>query len=108
MNTATEQAATAPAVRVEGTKLTVGKQSVKLGAGEAILLGTLLLNCGATINRRELETAMYGATTPIKSNVVEVLMGRIRRKLKALGQAGVIETVRLKGYRFAREHLVVS
>ena len=44
--------------------------------------------------------ADLSSTTPLNSNVLEVLMGRLRRKLDPDGTLAPIETLRGRGYRF--------
>ena len=43
---------------------------------------------------------MYGEDLDPDSNVLEVLVGRLRRKLDADGSLKPIETLRGRGYRF--------
>lgn len=105
MNT-TSESAQAPTLRLDGCKMIVGDSTAKLGAGEAVILGALLAKPGATVSPQELHAAMYGANGGAKSNVIEVLISRIRRKLKAMGMVSVIETIRLKGYRLAGDQQV--
>ena len=49
-----------------------------------------------------LHAAMYPGSKPPsrESNVLQVLVSRVRRKLAAAGHKHAIETIRLRGYRF--------
>lgn len=94
--------------RLDGSKLSVADKTIKLGPGETVLLTALLKDPGVTVSQDALRDALYGTEKRAKSNVIEVLIGRLRRRLKDLGQGGVIETVRQRGYRFARERVTIA
>jgi len=60
------------------------------------LLTHLLLERGRVISKAELTEHLYAQDFDRDSNVVEVLIGRVRRKL---GSHSLIQTVRGRGYR---------
>ena len=60
-----------------------------------------MLRAGAVISKSELSERMYEEEMQRESNVLEVFMGRLRRKLDPQDQLKPIETVRGRGYRFA-------
>ena len=67
---------------------------------ERSVLAHLLLNTGAVVTKADLHAAVYpiGAVA-VESNVMEVIVSRLRRKI-LLAKAGIqIATVRGKGYR---------
>jgi two-component system OmpR family response regulator len=72
---------------------------VRLTAFEARLLRYLLLNKGRAIARAELAEQMYDGDADRDFRSMEVVIGRIRRKI---GE-GRIETVRGEGYRLRPE-----
>lgn len=73
----------------------VGPETVELSAAEFRLLRLLMLNPGRLLSRAAIEEHLYDGETERDSNVVEVLVNRLRRKL---GRAA-IETRRGLGYR---------
>jgi DNA-binding response OmpR family regulator len=75
---------------------TLGGRSVELSAREFALLETLMRNAGQVLSREQLLDQVWGFGHDPGSNVVEVYVGYLRRKL----QPSLIETVRGMGYRF--------
>jgi two-component system response regulator PhoP len=53
------------------------------------------------VTKSELSDYLYPQGEDRDSNVLEVLIGRLRRKLDPEGKLAPIETVRGRGYRFA-------
>jgi len=84
---------TAQAVRLNGAVL-------ELTAFEYRLLETLVRQRPAIVTRQALSDYLYPHGEDRDSNVLEVLVGRLRRKLDPQGSLGLIETVRARGYRF--------
>ena len=78
---------------------------VDLTAYEYRLLEYLMLNAGRVLSRADLTDRLYDQDYDRDSNVIEVLVGRLRRKLDPNGTERPIRTVRGQGYRFeaARE-----
>ena len=72
---------------------------LQLTAQEFRILAYLMHHAGAVVSRTELMEHVYDRHFDSDSNVLEVLIGRIRRKLKA----DLIHTVRGLGYRLADE-----
>jgi two-component system, OmpR family, response regulator PhoP len=86
LDTATQQ------VLVEG-------QAVGLTAYEYRLLEYLMLNAGRVVSKTELTEHLYAQDFDRDSNVLEVFVGRLRRKLDPDGRRQPIETLRGRGYR---------
>ena len=84
---------TAQAVRLNGAAL-------ELTAFEYRLLETLVRQRPAIVTRQALSDYLYPHGEDRDSNVLEVLVSRLRRKLDPQGSLGPIETVRARGYRF--------
>ena len=84
---------TAQAVRLNGAAL-------EFTAFEYRLLETLVRQRPAIVTRQALSDYLYPHGEDRDSNVLEVLVGRLRRKLDPQGSLGPIETVRARGYRF--------
>jgi len=76
-------------------------REIVLTARELAFLELFLRNPGKLFARRELEDLLWEHDRESGSNVIEVYVGRLRRKLSANGEPIVIETVRGGGYRFA-------
>lgn len=70
---------------------------VRLTAFEWRVLSKLMLRKPAVIERLELLESVYDGDADVDSNSLEVIVGRLRRKIGA----GMIETVRGRGYRLA-------
>lgn len=75
-----------------------GGMPVPLTAQEYKLVVYLALAADRVVSRTELSEHVYERDRDPDSNVLDVLIGRIRRKLKA----GLIETVRGRGFRINR------
>ena len=78
-------------------------QPVELTAFEYRLLEYLMLHAGQVVSKSELTDKLYEQDFERDSNVIEVFVGRLRRKLDPDGQLQPIETLRGRGYRMARE-----
>ncbi len=83
-------------------------QTVKVNGGpielttfEYRILEHLMLRAGEVISKTELTERLYDEDFERDSNVIEVLIGRLRRKLDPQDQLKPIETLRGRGYRFA-------
>ncbi len=72
---------------------------LKLTAFEWRVLSTLALRHGAVVERAELIERVYEMNADVDSNSVEVIVGRLRRKIGA----AMIKTVRGRGYRLAAD-----
>ena len=82
-------------VRVDGVQ-------AELTAFEYRLLEYLMRHRQRVVGKQELSDYLYPQGEDRDSNVLEVLVGRLRRKLDAGGTLAPIETVRGRGYRFHR------
>lgn len=76
---------------------------VELTAFEYRLLEFLALNPSRVVSKAELTEHLYEQDFDRDSNVIEVFIGRLRRKLDPAGSLKPIRTVRGQGYRFALE-----
>lgn len=73
---------------------------VELTSFEYRMLAYLLKRRGAVVSKSELADYLYPHEQDRDSNVLEVLVGRLRRKLDPDGKVLPIETLRGRGYRF--------
>jgi two-component system response regulator PhoP len=77
-------------------------EAVQLTGHEYRILEYLMLHAGKVVSKTELTEHIYDQDFDRDSNVVEVLVGRIRKKLDPGGLRRPIETLRGRGYRFVR------
>ncbi len=80
--------------------VTVHGRSLDLTAYEYKVLEYLMLNAGQVISKGELTEHIYAQDFERDSNVIEVFIGRLRRKLDPDNTIKPIETLRGRGYRF--------
>ena len=83
--------------------LTVKDEPVELTSFEYSLLEHLMLRAGEVISKTELTERLYDQDFERDSNVIEVFVGRLRKKLDPDNTLKPIETLRGRGYRFALE-----
>jgi two-component system response regulator PhoP len=74
---------------------------VELTTFEYRILEHLMLRAGEVVSKAELTERLYDQDFERDSNVIEVLIGRLRRKLDPQEELQPIETLRGRGYRFA-------
>ena len=79
----------------------VDGQPVELTSFEYRILEHLMLRAGEVISKSELTERLYDQDYERDSNVIEVLIGRLRRKLDPEDHLKPIETLRGRGYRIA-------
>ena len=60
-----------------------------------------MMRAGAAVTKAELTDQLYDQAFVRDSNVIEVLMTRLRKKLDPHRQFDLIETLRGRGYRMA-------
>lgn len=75
-------------------------QLLELTSFEYRMLEYLVRERARVVNKQELSDYLYPHDEDRDSNVLEVLIGRLRRKLDPLGTHLPIETLRGRGYRF--------
>lgn len=81
-------------------KVWVDQRLVELTGYEFRLLERLMVRRGQVLSKRELADSLYPLDEDRDSNVLEVLLGRLRRKLDPDASLNPIETLRGRGYRF--------
>ncbi len=79
----------------------VNGAAVDLTTYEYRILEHLMLHAGEVISKSDLNESMYNEEMERDSNVLEVFIGRLRRKLDPQDQIKPIETMRGRGYRLA-------
>ena len=81
--------------------VTLNGSGVELTTFEYRILEHMMLRAGDVISKTELTERLYDQDYERDSNVIEVFIGRLRRKLDPDETLQPIETLRGRGYRFA-------
>ena len=81
----------------------VSDAPVELTSFEYKIIEYLMLRAGQVISKTELTERLYDQDFERDSNVIEVFIGRLRKKLDPENALKPIETLRGRGYRFALE-----
>jgi len=76
-----------------------GSETLTLTTREFTILELLMRSPGAVVSREEILEQAWGEREEPMSNTIDVLVGRLRRKLDRPKQPSRIETVRGMGYR---------
>lgn len=97
---ATEETLTAGDIELDELRhvVRVGDRTADLSAREFALLAFLIRHAGQVVSRRQILDAVWGAEPDVYSNVVDLYVHYLRRKLGVLGRAGALRTVRGVGY----------
>jgi DNA-binding response OmpR family regulator len=87
-------------VRLDPTRhrVVVGERAEDLSAREYALLDYLIRQDGRVVTRQQILDAVWGAEPDVYSNVVDLYVHYLRRKLDGLGRRDVLRTVRGVGY----------
>lgn len=90
-------------IKLDTTAQTVAvdARAVDLTSYEYKVLEYLMLHAGELVSKADLTEHIYQQDFDRDSNVLEVFIGRLRRKLDPESALKPIETVRGRGYRFA-------
>jgi len=81
----------------------VDDKAVELTSFEYKIIEYLMIRAGQVISKTELTERLYDQDFERDSNVIEVFIGRLRKKLDPDNSIKPIETLRGRGYRFALE-----
>ncbi|OED39631.1 DNA-binding response regulator [Chromatiales bacterium (ex Bugula neritina AB1)] len=84
-------------------KVTIAGTDITLTAYEYKVLEYLAIHAGEVISKPALLDHLYDEDTERDTNVLEVFVRRLRRKLDPESTLNPIETLRGRGYRFALE-----
>ena len=84
-------------------ELTVNEVAIELTSYEYKIIEYLLVRAGQVISKTELTERLYDQDFERDSNVIEVFIGRLRKKMDPDNTLKPIETLRGRGYRFALE-----
>ncbi|AYA64015.1 response regulator transcription factor [Alteromonas sp. RKMC-009] len=84
-------------------EITLNDVRLDLTAYEYKVMEYLMLNPQKIVSKTELTEHIYDQDFDLDSNVIEVFVGRLRKKLDPDGTLKPIETLRGRGYRLNRE-----
>jgi DNA-binding response OmpR family regulator len=94
-----------PLIEVDGLRLDPTRREARIGARELVLtrrefdlLLALARHPGRVLSREQLLSTVWGYDFAVDSNVVDVFIGYLRRKLEADGEPRLIQTVRGVGF----------
>ena len=86
-----------------GTRLARrGGRAIALTTKEFSVLEYLMRNPGRVVTREQISDHAWDANYDPFSNVIDVYIARLRKKVDGEGEAPLIETVRGAGYRLGR------
>jgi two-component system response regulator PrrA len=85
-------------IEPERQQVFIGGREVMLTKREFDLLAALASRPGVVFTRAELLSHVWGYPDDVQTNVVDVFVGYLRRKLEAEGEARVVQTVRGRGF----------
>jgi DNA-binding response OmpR family regulator len=83
-------------------KVTRAGVPIALSSTEFELLAHLLRNRGRVVSREDILSTVWGYEHDPSTNIVDVYIGYLRRKLRQGERAAPIHTIRSVGYRFGR------
>jgi two-component system response regulator PhoP len=90
-------------VNLSSQQARLGDEALELTSFEYRVLEYFLLHPGQVVSKMELNEHLYDEDADPDSNVIEVIIGRLRRKLDPAGDWQPIETLRGRGYRFRQD-----
>ena len=79
----------------------VNDKGIDLTTHEYRLLEHFMIHAGRTLNRTELSERLYDEEMDRDSNIIDVYVNRLRKKLDPTEELKPFETLRGRGYRFA-------
>lgn len=84
-------------------ELSINDEALDLTSFEYKIIEYLMVRAGQVISKSELTDRLYDQDFERDSNVIEVFIGRLRKKMDPENTLKPIETLRGRGYRFALE-----
>ncbi|MEE4329242.1 MAG: response regulator transcription factor [Wenzhouxiangella sp.] len=87
-------------INLSSQQVTLSEQPLELTSFEYRVLEYFALHPGQVVSKMELNEHLYDEDADPDSNVIEVIIGRLRRKLDPEADWQPIETLRGRGYRF--------
>ncbi len=96
-----------PPIKIDTTsqKIHCDRELIDLTSFEYRTIEYLIRHAGAVVSKRTLNEYLYPHDEDTDSNVIEVMIGRLRKKLDPQNNLKLIETLRGRGYRFTLDKL---
>lgn len=88
-------------IDISGRQAEVNGEAIRFTPAEYSLLEYLALRKGHVISKSQLQEQLYDSESLTESNVIEVLVSNVRKKLRQAGAADIITTKRGFGYCIA-------
>src|SRR4029434_7089942 len=79
-------------------RVTRGDRQIELTARQYALLEYFLRNVGRVLSRPMIAQHVWGLAFDAESNVIDVYVGYVRRKIQESGERSLLHTVRGAGY----------
>lgn len=99
-----------PIIRIEDLRINLAEQrlwrdeeEIQLTAREYALLEYLAMRTGETISRSDIWEHVYEFNSSASSNVVDVYIGYLRKKIERPNRPTLIHTIRGRGYRLGAQ-----
>ncbi len=89
-------------INTKSLQVEVNNQGVKLSSSEYKLLEYMMLHLDEVTSKATLTEHIYDQDFDLDSNVIEVFIRRLRKKLDPNSEYGFIETLRGHGYKLKR------
>lgn len=86
-------------INTKSMQVSVNGEGINLSSSEYKLIEYLILHIGEVKSKSVLTEHIYDQDFDLDSNVIEVFIRRLRKKLDPNGEIGFIETLRGQGYR---------
>ena len=83
----------------QSLRFSVNGEEVSMTAKELAIIELLMSNPGTLFSRERILSNVWGLNMDPLTNVVDVYIGKLRKKIDEAGATSVIETVRGMGYR---------
>lgn len=80
-----------------------GERFIDMTSTELAILELLMTKPGSVYSREKILSAVWRESIDPLTNIVEVYIGKLRKKIDGDGERPLIETVRGRGYRLAAE-----
>jgi len=90
-------------VDLSSQRVYLNDEEIELTTFEYKVLNYLVMHPGEVVTKTDLSEHIYEEDADRDSNVIEVFIGRLRRKIDPDGTLNPIETLRGRGYRLALE-----
>ncbi|QDL10996.1 DNA-binding response regulator [Brasilonema octagenarum UFV-E1] len=87
-------------------EVTCNQQAIELSSREFNLLEYLMRSPGRVFTRTQILEHVWGYDFNANTNVVDVCIQRIRKKIDSIDRANWIESIRGVGYRFCKPNLI--